>query len=339
MKRFPPLLISLAGSLLIATGLGAWGYQHIHSLHQDNQRLQQQLQKALWRADNLSKNQSSLETELAQLKASRERDYNQTLDTLLRAKAEAPVAALYEIGVQALQAKDYPRAYFALNQVQQSNPGYKALATHYPAAQKAYAQHQQQLATEKLKATYALARDQQAQGQWAQAQLNYQQVLALQANYQDAPARLATVSRQLQTTQAQQALEQHKKWLTATYQLGLSEQALGRYAQAQAAFAQIVAVSPQYKDSRQRLKTVSALVPKPIPTPALASTGCYDKGVQFGKCSSLGANAQGCNPTDMTTLQTSCKGDPEFTKGLKSVANLNIDSGAWLKSLDTLKNL
>jgi hypothetical protein len=226
-----------------------------------------------------------------------------------------------------------------LAQVQQSNPGYKALATHYPAAQKAYAQHQQQLATEKLRATYALARDQQAQGQWAQAQLNYQRVLALQANYQDAPARLAVVSRQLQTTQGQQALEQHKKWLTATYQLGLSEQALGRYGQAQAAFAQIVAVSPQYKDSRQRLKTVSALVPKPTPTPALASTGCYDKGVQFGKCSSLGANAQGCNPADMTALQTSCKGDPEFTKGLKSVATMNIDSGAWLKSLDTLKNL
>lgn len=338
MKPLHTLLISLlTGSLLTGASLGTWSYVHIQTLKKENGRLQQQLRKATQREENLSDSQGRLQTELEQLKTHKVQEYDHTIEALMQAKANANIDALYAMGIKALQEKDYPRAYFALNQVNQNNPKYKELATHYPVVQKAYSQYQQQLSTERLKDTYAQAYDHQAKGQWAQAKVNYQRVIDIQANYKDAKARLESVSKTLYTYTHQQALEQHKKWLESTYQLGLSEQSLGRYAQAKEAYEHIVKDAPKYKDSSQRLKTVSALVPKPQASAPIQSINCYEKGVTFGKCSSLGAETQSCNPEEMSNLQTSCKGNPEFAKGVKSATSTN--SGAWLKGLDTLKNL
>lgn len=342
MKPAKELWIGLsAGILLTGLSLGIVGYIQIQALNAENSRLKMELKKADWRQQNLSKAQASLQTELDGFKAQKEQAYEQTVNSLMQAKADADIDALYALGLKALQQKDYPRAYFALSQVSQQNGAYKEIAKYYPQAQKAYASFQQKQLQSELASSYAQALDHQLKGQLAQAQSAYQHVLELQPKYKDAPARLASVSRYLSAQQKTREAEQKSKWLLSTYQLGLKEQSLGRYAQAKAAFDELHKYAPKYKDVAQRLKTVTAQLPKELQVAKASGPACYAKGVIFGNCLKTQSAGPNCKQLNLSAVPAECSGNPEFQKGFSSITNatnqetLNMakEFPNWLKNL------
>lgn len=339
-----PILIAFtAGSLVTGGAVGTIGYLTIKALNTEKAHLQAKVKKLGWREENLSKNQASLQEELNGLKEKKAQEYDQTIDTLMQAKANADIRALYEIGVKALQEKDYPRAYFALAQVEKANPQFKDLPKQYPAAKKAYDQYQQNHLAENLKKTYLQAYDQQMNKQFAQAKFNYQRVLDMQPHYKDAKARLYTVTQYLTVRDQSRDLEQKKEWLEALYKVGLNEQGLGRYVQAKEAYQHILDYAPHYKDTARRFKTVRAHLPKTLsPTQAVNATtagqnlNCYEKGVTVGKCSTLGSEAANCSQSDLSRLALECKDHPEFAKGLKSTVTSGNPATTLLRDLPNL---
>ncbi len=331
MKTFKEKLIPFAlGCLLSAAAMGLWGYLNIHSLQTENKQLQKQVKKHVWREENLNKAQASLKAELEWLKEKKATEYDQTIGALMQAKDNAPIEALYELGVKALQEKDYPRAYYALAQVQAVNPKFKEQQKFYPQAKKAYESHQQKQLEDTLKTTYAQAYDQQLNGQFAQAKTNYQRVLALKANYKDAQKRLNMVSQYLAVREQNREFEQKKQWLEASYKLGINAQLQGRFAQAKEAYAAIVNYAPRYKDAAQRLKVVQARLPKtsPLSLSANQNVNCYEIGVAFGKCAKLGADVTTCGKTDVSRIPPACKDNPDFAKGLKMALSSGRSGGA-----------
>lgn len=337
------LIAFMVGALLTGGALGAFGYAQFKTMNEEKTRLETVIKKQAWRLDNLTKNQSRLEAELTGIKDEKNKSYDQTIGALMQAKANASVDALYAMGIKALNEKDAPRAYFALAQVVQANPEYKAIAEYYPKAERAYQQHQQKLTQDKLSATYSLAFDQQAKGLFAQAKANYEAVVNLKPNFKDAKARLLAVSQQLAVRTQTRELEQKKQWLEATYKLGFNHQANGRYADAQQAYQQIVNDSPAYKDAASRLKAVTAKLPKtpsvaqsePANTTALTAQNqaCYEKGKIFGLCA-MDANSPGCGNPEMARTPAECQNNPEFTRGYQSTATR--DPNGMLKGLSSL---
>lgn len=339
------LIPFVIGSLVTAAIMGVWGYLSIHALQTEKTHLQQQVKKYAWRQENLNKTQASLKEELDLLKEKKAEEYDQTIGALMQAKDNAPIDALYELGIKALQEKDDSRAYFALAQVHETNPNFKEIAKHYPQAQKAYERYQQKQFDEKLTSTYAQAYDQQINGQFAQAKANYQRVLALKPNYKDAQKRLNTVAQYLAVRERSREFEQRKQWLEASYKLGFNSQLQGRFAEAKATYEAIVNYAPKYRDAAQRLKAVKARLPKTAPA-ALATSQdahCYEKGVVFGKCASLGADTSQCGQADSSHIPPACKESVDFAKGLKaglSNARSNANKGEGEPSAsDLLKGL
>ncbi len=331
MNTFKEKLIPFAlGCLLSAAAMGFWGYLNIHSLQTENKQLQKQVKKLVWREENLNKAQASLTAELAWLKEKKATEYDQTIGALMQAKDNAPIEALYELGVKALQEKDYPRAYYALAQVEAVNPKFEEQQKYYPQAKKAYANHQQKQLEDTLKMTYAQAYDQQLNGQFAQAKTNYQRVLALKANYKDTQRRLTVVSQYLAVREQNREFEQKKQWLEASYKLGINAQLQGRFAQAKEAYAAIVNYAPRYKDAAQRLKVVQARLPKTasLTHSANQNGNCYEIGVAFGKCAKLGADVTTCGKTDVSRIPPACKDNPDFAKGLKMALSSGRSGGA-----------
>lgn len=342
-----PVLIAFSvGGLLTGSVLGAVGYTQYQAMSEETLRLETVVKSQAWRLDNLTKNQTRLEAELSGFKDEKNRSYDQTISALMQAKDNASIEALYAMGVKALNEKDAPRAYFALSQVKQANPEYKAIAEDYPKAEQAYQQHQQKLQQEKLTATYAQAFDQQAKGQFAQAKANYEAVVNTKPDFKDAKTRLVVVSRQLAVRTQTRELEQKKQWLEATYKLGFNHQANGRYADAKNAYQQIASDSPAYKDVAKRLKAVVAKLPKAPPAPvqvtdpvalAAQNQACYNKGKILGSCA-MDPNGPGCGSPEMSVTPEECKNNPEFTKGYQSTATR--DPNGMLKGLSSLlKNL
>jgi outer membrane murein-binding lipoprotein Lpp len=314
------LIAFLAGSLLAGGTLGTLGYLKINDLSSENTRLEVKVKKLNWRQENLNKNQASLTEELNGLKEKKDQGYDQTIGALIQAKDNASIDALYEIGLKALQEKDYPRAYFALAQVEKANPKFKEIPKYYPEAKKAYDKHQQSQLEEKIKTTYSQAYDQQAHGQLAQAQTNYQRVLRLRPTHKEAQNRLRSVNQYLALGQRTRDFAQKKQWLEATYKLGVSEQAIGRYAQAREAYYSILNEAATYKDTASRFKVVNARLPKMTPqAQAVSGTNCYEKGVAFGKCAKLGANSQNC--ASVSSPPAECKANPEFVRGMQTALN------------------
>jgi hypothetical protein len=322
------LIPLLAGSLVTAVVMGMWGYLQIHALQTENSQLQKQVKKLAWREENLNKTQASLKAELEWLKEKKATEYDQTIGALMQAKDNAPIEALYELGVKALQEKDYPRAYYALAQVQAVNPTFKEQQKYYPQAKKAYESHQQKQLEDTLKMTYSQAYDQQLNGQFAQAKTNYQRVLALKANYKDAQRRLNMVSQYLAVREQNRDFEQKKQWLEASYKLGINAQLQGRFAQAKEAYTAIVTYAPRYKDAAQRLKVVQARLPKTASLSASQTVNCYEIGVAFGKCAKLGADVTNCGKTDVSRIPPACKDNPDFAKGLKMALSSGRSGGA-----------
>lgn len=339
------LIAFSVGGLLTGGVLGAVGYTQYQSMREETNRLETVIKKQTWRLENLTKNQARLETELTGIKDEKNKSYDQTIGALMEAKDNASIEALYTMGVKALNEKDAPRAYFALAQVKEVNPEYKAIAEYYPQAEKAYQQGQQLLLQEKLKLTYAQALDQQSKGQFAQAKANYEAVVNTKSDFKDAKARLLVVSRQLAIRTQTRELEQKKQWLEAAYKLGFNHQANGRYADARNAYQQIANDSPAYKDAAQRLKAVLAKLPKaPPPAPIQASDpvalaaqnqACYNKGKIFGSCAA-DPNSPGCGSPEMSSTPAECKNNPEFTKGYQSTSSR--DPNGMLKGLSSLLN-
>lgn len=341
------LIAFMVGALLTGAALGTFGYAQYKTMNEENTRLATVIKKQAWRLDNLTQNQSRLEAELSGIKDEKNKSYDQTIGALMQAKDNASIDALYTMGIKALNEKDAPRAYFALAQVVQANPEYKAIADYYPKAESAYQQHQEKLTHDKLSATYALAFDQQAKGQFAQAKANYAAVVNLKPDFKDAKARLLVVSRHLSVRTQTRELEQKKQWLEAAYKLGFNHQANGRYADAKSAYQQIVNDSPAYKDAAQRLKAVVAKLPKTPPPVAVQASdpvaiaaqnqACYNKGKILGSCAQ-DPNGPGCGSPEMSVTPAECKNNPEFTKGYQSTATR--DPNGMLKGLSSLlKNL
>ncbi|MGV3527238.1 MAG: hypothetical protein ACO1RX_23685 [Candidatus Sericytochromatia bacterium] len=325
------MIAFLTGALLTGAGLGTAGYMQFQSLQAETTRLQSVVDKQKLRLEKLRSQQSLLNSELSAIKDEKDQTYEQTIGALMQAKDNASIEALYAIGRKALAEKDAPRAYFALSQVHAAAPQYKDLATHYPLAQQAYAQHQQRVQQEQLNAAYARGLDQQAKGELAQAQASYREVLRLKTPFKDAKARLEAVTRYLNTRTQTRELAQKNAWLASTYKLGLSHQANGRFADAQAAYAQIVGYAPQYKDTAARLKAVRAKVPKTVPL-ASAAPNCYAQGTLFGKCA-MGAKDPVCSQINAKETPVACKNDPEFIRGYQSTAT--ADPNGLLKGLSS----
>jgi len=324
--------------------LGTFAYLKINSLNKEKHHLEALTKNQKKRLIKFNKNQIRLNTELDGLKKNKDQAYNQTMKDLIQAKENANIDALYEMGLKAMAEKDHPRAYFALAQVFKTNPTYKAIKIQYAASKKAYEKHRQTLFNTKLKTTYLKAFDQQAKSQFAQAQVNYKQVLSMKPNYKDTKARLASVNRHLDLRKKTRDLEQNKKWLEATYRIGFNAQANGHYPQAKEAYEKVLMQSPKYKDTAKRLIAVITKLPKALPvnqaTPKAAppSQSCFEKGVLFGKCSSPGKKGPSCNQLNLSQAPQECKGDPAFERGLKSVAP--NDGQSLLRGLSTLlKNL
>jgi predicted transcriptional regulator len=340
------LIAFIAGSLVTSGALGTLGYLKIGALNTENTHLKQKLKKLDLRHQNLTKNQASLSEELNGLKEKKAKEVDETIGALMQAKADAGIEALYELGVKALQAKDYPRAFFALAQVEKANPKFKEIEKFYPNSKIAYDKYQQKLVEDKLKDTFTLAYDQQAHKQFAQAKINYQRVIEMNPNYKDAKTRLAVVSQYLNLQQKIRENEQKAQWLEASYKLGLNEQNKGRFAQAKETYEAILKYAPLYKDTANRLKTVNARLPKTpttlqnIKTPELAqSLNCYQKGLAFGKCGKLGLDKENCS-ADVTQLPLECKNNPDFVKGMKAAVGSSRSPASLLKDLpDLLKNL
>lgn len=315
------LIAAIAGSVFTAGVLGTLGYFKIAALTTEKARLQITLKKLEWRQENLTESHEALQAEIKQLKAKKADEVDQTIDALMQAKEEASIAALYEIGLKAWQEKDTAQAYFALAQVWKANAHYKEIAKFYPLAEQAHAKTQAAQAQERVKATYAKAYDYQVHRQFAQAKVHYEQVLALQPGYKDTASRLRAVSQQLGLIQRSRDFEQKKHWLEASYALGVKQQNQGLYTQARDSFQAILKDAPRYRDVPQRLKTVLARLPKPpavVPANTAAQDlNCYEKGAAFGKCASLGAGESNCSAAALTP-PPECKGNPEFTRGLKS---------------------
>jgi len=320
MKPFKErLIVFLAGGMVVGGAVGAWGYLNISARQSEVVRLRLTVKKQIWQEENLNKSYASLKEELNWLKEKKAQSYDQTIGALMQATDNAPIEALYELGVKALQEKDPSRAYFALAQVHKANPEYKEIAKHYPMAQKAHEHERQKQMADKLKSAYAQGYDQQAKGLFAQAKANYQRVMELNPLYKDTQKRLNTVSQYLAVREQSREFEQRKQWLEASYKLGVNAQIQGRYAQAKETFAAIVSYAPKYKDAAQRLKVVLARLPKTQPLNATASDPhCYEKGVAFGKCASLGSGSSNCGQADLSQIPAGCKDNPAFAKGLKS---------------------
>ncbi|MBF2052438.1 MAG: hypothetical protein IGS03_03115 [Candidatus Sericytochromatia bacterium] len=313
----------LGGTLLTGGVLGGLGYWQYKRLSAQNSRLSQQVKRLEWRNQNLNTSQSALSEELERLKQQHERAYDQTLNTLLEAADTAGIRALYETGLKAWEAKDVPNAYFALSQVHKLKPDYAEMNKRYPPVQKAYAEHQQRQRDKERDETYAKGLDAQRKQDFAQARTAFQRVLALQPGYKDADKRLKQVSQALATQQQAKDQAQKKQWLEATYKLGLEAQKLGRYAQAKMAFEGIVSDAPGYKDSAQRLKSVSTQLAKAAAlNPGLATSGgaagnCYSQGVLLANCARSGNPGQ-CTEMAATSL-AACKNHPDFKRGMQSV--------------------
>ncbi|PKL75727.1 MAG: hypothetical protein CVV27_13880 [Candidatus Melainabacteria bacterium HGW-Melainabacteria-1] len=324
MESWKQILIGgLAGCLMTGLGLGGVGYLAFKDLSTEKTALQIKLKQAALRHADVSETQSELQAEIEGLKAQKAKAYGKTIDSLIQAKEHAGIDAMYEIGIRALQAKDYAKAYFALAGVKDADPAYKDVKTHYPAAKKAYDVFQKKTLEEKLSSNYARAVDHQIKGQFAQAQAAYRQVVSLNPSYRDSKARLNVVSQQLSLIQASREAEQKKRWLEASYQLAIKEQALGRLSRARDTYAAIVFYAPKYKDAAQRLKSINARLPKPSPPAtqqvAAGNPQCYQKGVAFGNCAKAGAGNPACQQPGMNSIPPECMGNPEFQKGMSSV--------------------
>lgn len=329
MRLAKEILIGfVAGGLMTGGALGAVGYLKIHELNAENSRLEVKLKKSSARQTKLTKTQASLQSELESIKQKKGQAYDETIDTLIVAKENAGVDALYEIGSQALREKDYPSAYYALSQVEKAKPDYKEIARLYPESQKAYEIHKQKTLDKDLSSAYAKAYDHQLKGQFAQAKDQYQRVVELKASYKDAKTRLTLMTQLVATTYKTRDYAQKKQWLDNTYKLAVNEQALGRWAQARDAFASIVSTAPGFKDSAKRLNTVSARLPKAPQVVATADPRCYEKGVAFANCAK-DSSAEICK--QYIQAPPECKGNPEFQKGMGSVTTQ--------ESLDMIKGL
>ncbi len=342
----------MAGTVVTGATLGTLGYFYIGDLNAEKTELQTLTKKQSWRLENLTDSQTRLQNELQNLKEQRKKTYDTTITSLMQAKNNAGLEALYEMGNKAFAEKDYPRAYFALAQVIKANPQYKNIAKEFPAVKTAYEKHRKDLSAQLLKTTYGKALDAQAKEQFGQAKAAYEEVIRLQADYKDAKQRLATVTRQLDTRNKALAQSQKKKWLSETYKVGFNHQAIGRYADAKAAYQQVVNYAPNYKDAAKRLKTVASKVPVPVSTPVpVAATGnnCYQLGMTVGRCGS-NPNNPGCANLQSSAQIAACKNNPEFVKGYQTTLNAgaattpgagtNPDPNGMLKGISSLlKNL
>lgn len=319
------MLTGLVGGVLLTSGLlGGLGYWQYQRLSAQNSRLSQQVKKLEWRNQNLNTSQSALSEELTQLKQQHERAYDQTLNTLLEAADTAGIRALYETGLKAWEAKDVPNAYFALSQVHKFRPDYAEMNKRYPPVQKAYAEHQQRQRDKDRDESYARGLDAQRKQDFAQARTAFQRVLTLQPGYKDTDKRLKQVSQALATLQQTKDQAQKKQWLEATYKLGLEAQKLGRYAQAKMAFEGIVSDAPGYKDSAQRLKSVSTQLAKVAAlNPGLGNPAAGQPNNCFAQGASLANCARSGNPGQCTQMAASslaaCKNHPDFKRGMQSV--------------------
>ena len=334
------IMAFVTGALVTSGALGSLGYIEYTKMQKQTAQLNETVKKQRWRIDNMTRTQASLQAEISGFKEAKKRGYDQTIGALMEAKENASIEALYTWGVKALAEKDYPRAYFALVEVHKAKPDYEDIATQYPLAEKAYATYQQEQKQKQTAAAYALAFDQQAKGQWAQAKVNYQQALALTPGYKDSAARLEQVNRQLATRTQLKDQAQKTAWLKATYQLAFNHQANGRYAAARDAYQQVVSYAPGYKDAAQRLKTVAAKAPKPAvqavtpSAPAQATAqNCYAQGQAFGQCAQ-NPNNPGCSALQQGSTPAACKDNPDFIKGYQSTASR--DPNGLLKGLSSM---
>jgi Tfp pilus assembly protein PilF len=90
----------------------------------------------------------------------------------------------------------------------------------------------------------------QNMGDWAAAEAEFKQVVALGANHQDVQTRLAEV-REKSVTATAKALE-------SRYQAGVAFQKMGDLESAEKEYRQVVAVDPDYQDAMTRLAVVVA---------------------------------------------------------------------------------
>lgn len=319
------IIAFLTGGLVMGGTTAGVGYLVMSGTSAENARLQSVVKKQEKRLKKLNTTQTDLQTELTSLKDQQDQGYQQTIDSLMTAKENADIDSLYQMGAKALAAKDAPSAFYSLSKVHEQNPKFKEIDKLFPAAKKAYDQHQQTELEARLKAAYAKGLDMQASNQLAQAQASFQQVVNLKADYKDAKVRLANVSRYLAVRGQTRELEQKKQWLEATYKLGVTQQSLGRFAAARDAFAQIKQYAPQYKDSAKRLSLVQAKLPKTAPQlpnqmAAGARQKCYDLGTVYGSCTK-NPQSPACTQVQNTPLSAECKNNPEFLKGYQSVAS------------------
>lgn len=319
MANWKQLLIAcLAGALICGGGLGAWAYQALHGLNTRNQLLEIKLRALGVRLQQQTDSASALQTEIDTLKNRRDQGYDQTIDALMQARSVADVDALYEIGLKALQEKDYPRAYFSLAQVAEARADYKQIAKLLPQAKQAYQQFQHSQQENSLAQDYALGLDHQRKGEIAQAVAAFQRVVKIKPDYRDAGLRLRRLGQLLAAVQGARDLAQKRQWLEASYQLGVKQQGLGRYAAAREVYAQIVQDAPGYRDTAQRLRTVTALLPKVQAVSQSPDELCYQLGVAFGNCAK-NPGGPNCARFDTGHAPAICKDNPAFRKGLASL--------------------
>lgn len=341
------------GSLITGGGLGAFGYMKVSELDKDNQILNKSLAKEQWRNKNLTKLNSNLGEENKHLKAKKIQNYDNTYRELLSAKENANLESLYRLGLEAFRQKDFPRAYYAFEQVNKSNKEYKDIATFLSKARVEFEKYNKNKVAKRLESTYLSAMDHQAKNNFGQAQNLYQQVLSMDANYKDTKERLKKTKFQFDLVKQKLKMDKTDKMIEESYKMAFDHQGHGRLKKAQLAYQFVVKYQPKYKDAKKRLDTVTkqlgdeaANQPPPAPNtvpnsvtsannallkqfpnaqPA-ASINCYQLGVTYGKCTQQAMNGKPC--ANMTQLQVpkDCKGDADFQKGLKSAMNQGMNS-------------
>lgn len=329
------LMGGLAGALLTSFSLGVFAGLYINALVSEKIQLESQLDQLKQRQKNLKQSKEALQQELQNLRHKQAQNYDRALGTLLQASENANLTALYAIGMQAMKAKDYARAYFAFSELQHLKPDFKDIAQQLARAHESYQQEQQQAKKQALAENYAKGLDAQLAGQLATAQQYFQQVLAQNPTYRDAARRLQWVGQQLNLRQKLKETEQKKQWLERTYQLGLMAQRQGQWLQAREAYQAILKEAPGYRDTAQRLKTLPSSPPQ-IAALASPSFNCAERGMALAQCLNLGFSESSCNEAEMTHVLTQCKNHPDFQQALKSVGlqkNLSL-----LKGLPSLLN-
>ena len=318
------VLAFVLGCLVTAGALGAPGYFKLTELSKDNQHLKKVVKTQKKRLYKYQKTQTNLNEEFKGFKEQSAREHKQTLGALFDAQKSGGQEALFKMGVKAYTEKDYPRAYFALSELEKANAQYEGLAPELAKAKQAYQKYKQDQYKQELQATYLKAFDYQGHKQLAQAKAEYQKVVSKNPKYKDAQKRLNIVSKQLALRTKKTDFEQEQFWLKEQYALALKYQSQGSYLEAKKAYEEIIKFAPKYKDTDKRLVQVISLLPAAPKVNATKTSNdtsdCYKKGEEYGRCYALLNKGQRCTHINVSEPPAACKNNPDFKKGFQTTA-------------------